>query len=658
MRVSIQSITKSYGDRELFKDFSLELDGGSRLAVVGPNGTGKSTFLKMVAGRDKPDSGRVSLNPRETGVGYSTQELSLEDLEHGLLDWVLEVLPSWSDFWAEWEQAVAAEDQGRLEELSRRQAHWEQVHGYNPEHKAKAVLTGLGFGEDDWQKNLLQLSGGWRERAKLARVLLMGQGLLLLDEPTNHLDLEAVEWLEGYLVDYPGILIFVAHDRVFLDRVSTHVLSLGGSRPVVRRGSFSQYQEWQKEIEEQRRREARRLSDEIERKMAFVERFRAKATKARQAQSQKKQAVRLERELSGLAPDKRLKTLSFSWPEPRRGNQTVMSAVGLNLAYAKGEWLWEPLNFQVYNGQKIGLVGPNGCGKSTLLKLITGKLQPGRGSVSLGPNTVIGSFSQHQTEVLKPGQNVIAEARRLSDPRTTDNELMSVLGRFLLGQEYWDRPTGTLSGGEKSRLILATLFLVRANFLILDEPTNHLDLESREALVESLRDFSGTILMVAHDRYLLSEVPGQIWTLGRQGLKPFEGSFWDYEQQLRETGAPSPGSDGAGREQGQKSRMTPKEAKRVQAVQRNQLYAALKPKKQAYEKMEQELESVLENQDRLEQKLSSPETYGNPDELARLNKSYAAAQERSEVLLARLAELEREIKGLESGAGHDPGAGA
>ncbi|MEG6501801.1 ABC-F family ATP-binding cassette domain-containing protein, partial [Desulfovibrio sp. 1214_IL3152] len=377
----------------------------------------------------------------------------------------------------------------------------------------------------------------WRERAKLARVLTAGADVLLLDEPTNHLDMEAVEWLESFLLDFKGALVFVAHDRRFMDTVGTHVLYLGLSRPVFRKATYTQFLTLQDEYNAQREREARALKDELDRKMAFVERFRAKATKARQAGSRQKMAKKLEKELEDYRPEPKRKELNFTWPEAPHSEKIVLSAADLDFHFTDGKKMWPPLTFTLYRGQRIALVGHNGCGKSTLLKLLTGSLERCGGNMVTSSQVRLGYYTQHQMDTLRSDTTVLGEIRRLSDPRTTEEELMSVLGLFMLGQEYFDRQVSGLSGGEKSRLVLASLFLKRCNFLLLDEPTNHLDLESREALVAALQKFTGTLLMVAHDRWLLSQVGAEAWELDKNGLTVFSDfAAYDAERRARMAG--------------------------------------------------------------------------------------------------------------------------
>ncbi len=648
MNFTIHNLSKAFNGRDILDDFSLEIQSGVRLCVCGPNGCGKSTLLRLVAGVESPDGGRVIL-PKGCRLGYVEQELGDTVLDMDLLHWVQDVLPDWNDFWEAWEKASKSGDETALLRLGARQAELEQMYGYNPEHRAKTVLSGLGFSEKKWAMPVRQLSGGWRERAKLARVLTAGADVLLLDEPTNHLDLEAVEWLEDFLMSYQGALVFVAHDLVFMDKIGTHVLYLGAGKPLFRKGSFSQFIETQAEAEGQREREAQRIAGEIERKMAFVRRFKAKATKARQAGSRQKQAKKLERELENYQPEAKRRDLAFKWPEPARADKTVLSAVDVGYSFEDGTRLWPNLSFNLYRGQKVAVVGPNGCGKSTLLKVIAGKVERDHGAVVMGSLVRMGFFSQHQLEILNSSGTVLGEIRRLSDPRMTEEELMSVLGLFMLGQQYFERFVSTLSGGEKSRLVLATLFLARCNFLVLDEPTNHLDLESREALVEALDTFEGTLLMVAHDRHLLSTVAEEVWALSKDGITVFEDGFEAYDIVRRASGATlSDGEANAARGGGSLSREELKRLKREQADARNRLYKELKPKQEAFAKLEKTFEEVLEEQSVVEADLADPDVYADGARATELLRRFAELQAKSEHLMEQMAELEPVIADLES----------
>ena len=605
MKITIQELSKSFGGRDIFNNFSLEVDSGVRLCVCGPNGTGKSTLLRLLAGVEPADGGRVIL-PRGCRLGFVEQELSEEALDTPLLTYVLDVLHDWNEFWAEWEEAAQQKDEARLTQLMHRQAELEATHGYNPEHRAKAVLSGLGFAESKWLRTLRELSGGWRERAKLARVLTAGADVLLLDEPTNHLDMEAVEWLESFLMDFKGALVFVAHDRVFMDRVGTHVLYLGLSRPVFRKATYTQFLSLQEEYNAQREREAKALQDELARKMAFVERFRAKATKARQAGSRQKMAKKLEKELEDYRPEPKRKELNFTWPEAPHMEKVALAAADLAFHFPDGKQMWPPLTFTLYNGQRVALVGHNGCGKST---------------------------------------------------RTTEEELMSVLGLFLLGQEYFDRQVSKLSGGEKSRLVLASLFLKRCNFLLLDEPTNHLDLESREALGTALQKFDGTLLMVAHDRWLLSQVGAEAWALDEKGITVYP-DFVSYDTARRaalESGSVSPSLNASNKAEkadnaprANLSREEQKRLKREQAERRNALHKELKPLQQKYAALEGELEKAMNEQSDVETQLADPAVYADGARSTELLKRFNELRDLTERLMEDMAALEEQIAAIEA----------
>lgn len=653
MHITIQELSKSFGGRDILSAFSLEIQSGMRLCICGPNGSGKSTFIKLLANEEAPDGGRIIL-PKGCRLGYVEQELNQEKLDTKLLSFVVDVLPDWNDFWEDWERAAQSKDEVLLATLAQRQAELEQVYGYNPEHRAKTVLSGLGFSEDKWERTVGELSGGWRERAKLARVLTAGADVLLLDEPTNHLDLDAVEWLESFLHSYEGVLAFVAHDRVFMDRVGTHVLyfSGGNEKPIFRKVSFSKFVELQAELSEQRVREATRIQGEIDRKMDFVRRFGAKATKARQAGSRQKMAKKLEKELDGLQNAPRRKELKFKWPESPQPDRVVLSVSDLKFSFPDGQRMWDTLSFSLYRGQKVALTGPNGCGKSTLLKLLVNKLEKEQGTITFGPQVKVGYFSQHQLDILHASGTVLSEIRRLTDPRNTEEELMSVLGLFLLGEQYFDRVVSSLSGGEKNRLVLSILFLGRSNCLILDEPTNHLDLESREALIDALTEYDGTLLMVAHDRHLLTEAAEQIWELSSQGVAVYTDGFTAYNDSRKER------KYVVAQEESEKNSATIKrtmglskdelkKVKREQAEARNKLYKEMRPLQEEYTKLEKELERSLEEQTRVEALLADPDIYAEANKATELLKNYHELQATSEKILENMAGVEECLKPYE-----------
>ncbi|MFW5490456.1 MAG: ATP-binding cassette domain-containing protein [Desulfovibrio sp.] len=642
--LSVQNVGKSFGGRDLFAAVSFDVHGGSRLAVVGPNGCGKSTLMRILAQQSAPDTGIVSIKGGGN-VGYSAQELDNMDLDQELLSWVLSVFPSWVDFWKRWEKAVEEGNADTLKRLGAEQVRLEQQFGYNLEHKAESVLFGLGFAGDELHKPLKLFSGGWRERAKLARIIVQGTDVLFLDEPTNHLDLEAVEWLEQYLLTFPGVLVFVAHDRVFLDNLATHTLFMNMRKPVMRAGNFTDFLAWREENELARERQAAKISAKIDHQMEYISRFRVKARKAAQAQSKLKAVEKMQRDLEDLSSEKRVRTLSFHLPQPERAEKVVASVANMQFAFPGHDPLWPLMDFQIYRGQKIALVAPNGTGKSTLIKLLAGELKPDTGIAHLGSKTSLGYFCQHQTEILNTANSVIGEMRRLCDPRSLEEELKSILGLFLLGESYFERKVASLSGGEKSRLVMASLFMARANFLLLDEPTNHLDLESREALVTALKAYEGTLFMVAHDRYLLNEVADQIWVLSHDGITVHTEGFSEYEHKMRQEKEEKSQGNGAA---GKVRRKLDKEEKRRRAELRNELGRRLRPKKEEYERLETELEQVAEAQAELEQAMADPAICADQEKLMRMTNDYQKAKEREEELFERMTVLETELGELEA----------
>jgi len=447
----------------------------------------------------------------------------------------------------------------------------------------------------------------------------------------------------------------VAHDRVFLNRVGTHVLFLGGARPALRRGNWDEFLAWDAENIEQRRREAAKLSARIENEYKYIDKFRVKARKAAQAQSKLKKVEKLEKELSQIkevqAGSHRGRSLNFRLPEPRRGDKVAVAGVELEFAYPGGSPVWPRLDFQVYRGHKIALAAPNGKGKSTLLKLIMGQLKPTHGHVHIGPNTQVGYFSQHQHEILNLDNTVIGEIRRLSDPHLTEEQVMSVLGLFLLGEPFFERKVRALSGGEKSRLLLATLFLARANMLILDEPTNHLDIETREGLVRALQDYEGTLFFVAHDRYLLNNVAEEVWALDEKGIDQHLCGFEEFHEKQKQAALAESRPVVEVAEDAAEKRKVSKEDKRRQAEERNRLYRELKPLRKEYEKLEAELEKVLDDQAAMEEKMNDPATYEKPEDALKLNAAYRDVSEWAENLMHRMADIEAKIEEINVRAG-------
>ena len=642
-KLVLHGVSKSIAGHSLFEDVSFTLESGDKLAVVGPNGSGKSTLLKLISGEERPDAGRIDISPAQLGVGLCVQDIGAEELSRTLLDWVLEALPSWSDLWHRWQEAQQAGDTHVLEQLAEEQSKLEALYGYHPESRARAILRGLGFDEAKEGEPLSRLSGGWRERAKLAKALVMGSDVLLLDEPTNHLDLEALAWLEQFMLEFKGVVVFVAHERTFLDRITSKLLFISPqSRPLLYNGNFTGFLAWRQEVEKATKRQLDKLNRQIEHKQQFVDRFRYKASKASLAQSRIKEIEALEAKKQELELPRHYRGLSFQWLEPERSGDVVLNARDVEFAYKGSKPLWPPLTFTLYRGQKIGLIGPNGCGKSTLLRLIYGGMIPQAGEIRLGSNVKPAFFTQHMSDTLREGATVMEEMRRLCRNRKKEEEMRSALGLFLLGEPFWERKVAQLSGGERSRLMLASLFISGANLLILDEPTNNLDLESREALVLALEKFGGTVLTVAHDRYLLRQATEELYRLSGSGLERV-----GYE--VLQSGRPGSASSSAGareeRSSGRPDRR--KEQKRREAKERNELYRELRPKQERYRALEEDLERTLREQEEVEQRLADPAFYESREDVAAENRRYQTLQEQSDAILQEMEELEEAIQRLQ-----------
>ena len=648
--MQLERLTKSFGERTLFTDVSIALEPGMRLAIVGPNGSGKSTLLRILRGEEVPDQGAVRIPPGRH-MGFVTQEIEPDLLHLPLKEYVLLDVPKWGELWEKMSTAKGAE----LAALSARQEEMERRFGYHPERIAERMLTGLGFSCEEMELPLSAVSGGMRERTKLARAMVMGTDILLLDEPTNHLDLEGVLWLERFLSAHAGILILVAHDRTLLEAVSTHTLVLGRPQPVLKQGRLSEVMEWMAEKEALESRQAAQLRQERAHLQSFVDRFRAKATKATQAQSRVKRIEKVDAALRELEPVRgRNRRPAFAWPEPERANTLIAEAKDMELALPSGRRLLENISFSLQRGERIALVGRNGAGKSTLLKVLAGEASPTAGRLERGSKVRVGFFHQHAAERLRPTATVLQEMRRMCDPATTEQELRSVLGRFLLGETYWDRATGSLSGGEKSRLVMAGLFLSRANLLLLDEPTNHLDIESRQALTDSLAHFSGTLLVVAHDRDLLRAATASVWEVNagqlRIGTEDVDSYLSRRESEAEAEACPAEvASQGRGVLEEESSGAPVRSlSKKEQAEVRNRYFRLLKPLNEEYAELEKELEEHLGQLSLLEERLADPTTYEGGADVAELQREHAWTNRAGEKAMARMEEIETEREALET----------
>jgi ATP-binding cassette subfamily F protein 3 len=522
--IQLEGVSKGYGGQVLFRELHWRIAGRERIGLVGPNGAGKTTLCRILAGEEEADEGRITRD-RGTTIGYLPQEVGAT-VAGSVLG---EALAGFADVWAlerEMEEVATLLETAPSESLTARygdlQHRFEALGGYRLETEAKAILGGLGFRERDFHRPLGEFSGGWRMRAALARLLLLRPSLLLLDEPTNHLDLESLAWLEAYLAAYDGAVVVVSHDRYFLNRMVTGVAEVGPTGLALYTGSYDDYL-----VEREARRalrEARALNQE--RRVAeiahFIERFRYKATKARQVQSRIKMLERMER-IDLDAPTREIR-LAFA-PPPRTGRR-VAALAGIHKAYGD-HVVYAGVDFDVERGDRIALVGLNGAGKSTLLRILAGTLPFERGERTLGAHVSVHYYAQHQLDQLHPEHTVLEELAEAA-PDAGQTRLRTILGAFLFSGDTVEKKVSVLSGGEKARVALARMLAKPAAFLCLDEPTNHLDLVSRERLEVALETFPGTIVFISHDRYFINRLATKIVEVAGGHLTTYLGSYDDY----------------------------------------------------------------------------------------------------------------------------------
>ncbi len=522
--IGISNLGQAFGDRTLFANASFSLNAGSRYGLVGANGSGKTTFLRIVAGDEPPTEGTVAI-ARSSRVAFLRQDRFLDESRLVLDLAMMGDLPTWDALTEQREIAEGRGDPARLHDLE----DILRVHdGYTLEARASAILEGLGIPGASHRKPLSTLSGGFKLRVLLAQVLLGGPDVLLLDEPTNHLDILSIRWLEKFLVAYKGCAIVISHDQRFLDNIATHILDVDYGTLTLYAGNYSAFAiEKEATLE---RKEAERSQQEkvIADKKAFVERFRYKATKARQAQSRLKQLEKIE--VVELAQSsRRAPVLRFD--QLRQSGRDVLEVRGLCKSYGAHEVL-RGVSAELRRGDKLAIIGPNGLGKSTLLKILTDNLQADAGVVTWGHEVRTGYFPQDHREVLDGAKRTPFEFLSDVAPLETPNFIRSHLGKVLLSGTDVDKDVMALSGGESARLLFAKLAVERPNVLILDEPTNHLDIESIRALVTALRAFEGTVIFVSHDRYFVSELATRILELTPSGPRDYPGTYAEYLAQL------------------------------------------------------------------------------------------------------------------------------
>jgi len=627
--LTISQISKSFGARTLFEDVSLQVNDGDRIALVGANGAGKTTMFSIILGELSPDKGVIAFDRNRTR-GYLPQETAATGDET-----ILQLATSISPEHAKLQKIMAdAEAAGREDdEYHDAQGKYAEIGGFQLEPKAKRILSGLAFKESDFNRLARTMSGGWIMRAHLARLLVMEPDLLMLDEPTNHLDLESLGWFQNYLQTYPGAILMISHDRAFLNALIDSIIELRSSRAHRYRGNYDDY------VVEKTARESQQMSayknqqKEIAELQRFADRFRAKASKASQAQSKLKQIDRMEKI---EAPESSERRISMKFPQPPRSGQKVITLEGIHHAYDELV-VYRGIEFLAERGQRVVLVGPNGAGKSTLLKILGGMLPVQQGIRTPGHNVEVGYFSQNRADMFDLSKTVLDEVMSIREP-VPEITARTVLGSFLFSGRDVTKPVAVLSGGEKSRLALVKLLLNPPNLLLMDEPTTHLDMASIDALVGALKQFEGTLVFISHDVYFIRALAQTVLHISAGKLSSYSG---DYDYYLEKSKAVSekhglvagdklsdhrPPEEVKPAKTAESGGYKTKEQKRKEAEERQVRSKARKIFESEVHRLESAIATMEQRQTDITAQLEDPTLYAGGSEVMGLNRELSANQ--------------------------------
>jgi ATP-binding cassette subfamily F protein 3 len=591
--IRFEDLSLYRGSRELFSQASLTLHPGTRTGVVGANGSGKSSLFALLLGKLHAESGEAQI-PASWVIAHVAQETPADP--RTALEYVME-----GDFeWAELQREIDdAEIRDAGDELVHLHERMDRIDGYRAQSRAARLLHGLGFSQAELEKPVAEFSGGWRMRLNLGQALMCRSDVLLLDEPTNHLDLEAVLWLEGWLQRYPGTLLLISHDRDFIDAVTTQIVHFDHQRLVLYQGNYSEFERLRAERLAQQQAAYEKQVEERQRIQKFVDRFRAKATKARQAQSRIKMLERME----DIAPAYAESQFHFEFPAPKKMPHTLIRMEDVAVGYGD-RVLVGNLNLSIESGDRVALLGMNGTGKSTLVKLIAGEHAAMSGTLERHGDLKIGYFSQHQSETLDLQASALESLIRL-DPRLSEQEARDFLGGFGFNGDQALDPVSQFSGGEKARLVLALLVYTRPNLLLLDEPTNHLDLDMRHALTVALQGYEGAVIVVSHDRHLLRTVTDDFWMIVDGRLEPLKGGLEEYAARLASQDQAGIDESEPIQDLADNTQAARKDKKRREA----ELRQRSKPLRDAIAKADATMQRVNQRLEEIEKQLAQPEIY-------------------------------------------------
>ncbi len=638
--ISVENLQKSFGTSQVLRDVTFSLQKGEKMGLVGVNGCGKTTLMRLITGELEPDGGAIHRG-KGLKIGYLRQfdDIDPNETVHGALLHVFDEVIAMEERMRALEGELAAsagdaEASLRLTgEYQRLMERYDAVEGYAFRGQITSVLAGLGFTPEYYGRQVRLLSGGERTRLSLGRLLLQKPDVLLMDEPTNHLDLEAIEWLQDYLTDYRGSLLVISHDRYFLDRVCTDMGELLSGKMIKFSGNYTQYMKKRTAEFETRMKAYNLQQKEIEREQAIIERYRRfnreKSIKA--AESRQKRLDKVER----LEKPEEEHHVRFRFTARRRTGEEVLEAKGLAKGF-DGRQLFENLGFLLRAGDRVALIGPNGAGKSTLFKILVGQLPPDKGAVRFGANVDMGYYDQHQ-QSLTPSNTALDEVWN-AFPTMEQSRVRGALGLFLFSGDDVFSPISTLSGGEKGRVALTKLMLKQDNLLLLDEPTNHLDMDSREVLEDALEEYEGTILAISHDRYFINRFANRVFVLGENGITEYAGNFDDYVLKRDQPRPPIETGEGA-----------PTKTAQVRQQKRDRQAAARERELKAEVA---KAESAIEDSERrvaeLEARLSDPATYADADRMLAAQTAYREEQQRQSDLYDALEQVEEALRAYQA----------
>lgn len=628
--IAITNLSYFLGDRALYDGASLHIKPKQKIGLIGLNGTGKSTLLRMINGEFQPDAGSIS-KAGDCTIGFLNQDLLSYQTEDSILSVAMQAFERQNILQVQIDKILHDMEHNYSDELvdklARVQDEFEALDGYSVQSKAEAILEGLGFSTDDLNLPLRQFSGGWRMRVMLAKLLLQKPSLLMLDEPTNHLDLPSIQWVEKYTQSYEGAVIVVSHDRQFLDNTIDTTVEVSGGKLNYYAGNYSYYLEEKALRNDIQRGAYENQQAKIRQTERFIERFKAKATKSRQVQSRVKALDRMD--VVDQVLDENAK-VHFRFQFTTQPGRHVFQLEDASKAYGE-KVILDATNVSMERGDKIALIGANGRGKSTVLRIVAGT-EPIEGKRRLGHNVSFTFYAQHQLESLNVAHNLIEELK-YANPTKTETELRTVLGCFLFTGDDVFKKIKVLSGGEKSRVALAKVLLSQANFLLLDEPTNHLDMQSVNILIQALQQYEGSYIVVSHDRYFVENIANKIWYIEDHQIKEYPGTYEEYEIWVEERGLQSAVSEKAAVSSAppQKSQQVPANQNKTNGKpQSNEDAQKLKKARKQIEELEETINNLEIRKAETEGKLADPKIYNDSVASAEMNRFYADIKQKLE----------------------------